>query len=328
MAKYLKIFLLLTVCGFALGSLFLFWNKKEFENETPISIQGSITKKEISEADTDKDGLYDWEEELWNTDPKNADTDGDGVSDDEEVKNGRNPLVSGPDDILSQTSENGDAGSRDDFGNGEGETTLTPTEKLGRELFARYLTLKQNGMSLDEGNTEAFIDEIIKKAAPDISYRVYTAKDARTAKAQDDETIKKYGGDLGQVFINNRSRYENELIIFSRFSDSGNRKELEKLLPIISSYRSILKSELEIVVPRSALEKHLSFVNAISFVLKSLENMSAAENDPFTVLVTLERHIEAAEALKNSIDSLQAYFEEKKISYEEGEAGYAFTHGI
>ncbi len=37
-------------------------------------------------TDTDQDGLKDWEEVLWKTDPNNPDTDGDGITDYEEAK--------------------------------------------------------------------------------------------------------------------------------------------------------------------------------------------------------------------------------------------------
>lgn len=48
--------------------------------------------------DTDGDGLKDWEEELYKTDPLNPDTDGDGYIDGEEINSGHNPLVKAPND--------------------------------------------------------------------------------------------------------------------------------------------------------------------------------------------------------------------------------------
>ena len=64
-------------------------------------------KKEVAKAgvktpnpllqDSDNDGLQNWEEELYKTDPINPDSDGDGASDGEEIKVGRNPALAGPD---------------------------------------------------------------------------------------------------------------------------------------------------------------------------------------------------------------------------------------
>ena len=59
------------------------------------------TKYEENLKDSDNDGLKDWEEELYKTDPHNPDTDGDGYLDGEEVNSGHNPLVKAPGDKLS-----------------------------------------------------------------------------------------------------------------------------------------------------------------------------------------------------------------------------------
>jgi len=50
--------------------------------------------------DNDNDGLRNWEEELYHSDPNNPDTDGDGYLDGEEVDSGHNPLVRAPGDKL------------------------------------------------------------------------------------------------------------------------------------------------------------------------------------------------------------------------------------
>jgi len=53
---------------------------------------------ESQNMDSDNDGLKDWEEELYKTDPFSPDTDGDGYLDGEEINSGHNPLVKAPGD--------------------------------------------------------------------------------------------------------------------------------------------------------------------------------------------------------------------------------------
>jgi len=53
-----------------------------------------------SGKDSDNDGLKDWEEELYKTNPNNPDTDGDNYLDGEEVNSGHNPLVKAPGDEI------------------------------------------------------------------------------------------------------------------------------------------------------------------------------------------------------------------------------------
>ena len=90
---YIIILVIIVIAG---GLILLLNSKKEKEVKSPIS--------ELSEEnykDSDNDGLRDWEEELYRTNPFNPDTDGDGYSDGQEVDLGRNPLVKAPGDELT-----------------------------------------------------------------------------------------------------------------------------------------------------------------------------------------------------------------------------------
>lgn len=69
--------------------------KQEVNPENDRSIAVNQTE-DLYARDSDNDGLKDWEEVLWNTDPNIADTNGNGVSDGEEVRLGRNPITSLP----------------------------------------------------------------------------------------------------------------------------------------------------------------------------------------------------------------------------------------
>jgi hypothetical protein len=53
---------------------------------------------ESQNKDTDNDGLKDWQEDLFGTDPTNPDTDKDGFLDGEEISSNHNPLVKSPGD--------------------------------------------------------------------------------------------------------------------------------------------------------------------------------------------------------------------------------------
>jgi len=88
------------VASFLAISLILFigaYSKKGAFSK--INILGvKETTIESQEKDSDNDGLKDWEEDIYGTDPLNSDTDNDGFLDGEEVSSGHNPLVKAPGD--------------------------------------------------------------------------------------------------------------------------------------------------------------------------------------------------------------------------------------
>ena len=55
------------------------WTNKEMAGSGLVS--GDEILGDVLSKDTDKDGIWDWEEGLWGTDPTKKDTDSDGESD-------------------------------------------------------------------------------------------------------------------------------------------------------------------------------------------------------------------------------------------------------
>ena len=73
------------------------------KEKSPLAVVTDQTNQ--LDKDSDADGLKDWEELLWKTDPNKADTDSDGTNDNEEITLNRNPLKAGPDDKISEKED-------------------------------------------------------------------------------------------------------------------------------------------------------------------------------------------------------------------------------
>lgn len=97
--KKLPIATILIAIIFAIG-LILFVGA--YAKRSALSQFTSLGGREITiedqNKDSDNDGLKDWEEKFYGTDPINPDTDNDGYLDGEEINSGHNPLVKGPND--------------------------------------------------------------------------------------------------------------------------------------------------------------------------------------------------------------------------------------
>ncbi len=64
-------------------------------------ISGCQPNPEDKNKDSDNDGLMDWQETTWQTNPCQPDSDGDGYLDGEEVASGYNPTIPAPNDELT-----------------------------------------------------------------------------------------------------------------------------------------------------------------------------------------------------------------------------------
>jgi len=93
--KFITIVFLLALSAGALFYLGKFVKLKPDLNASLKNIvnQGFVSElaKRTENLDSDNDGLKDWEEALWKSDPKKSDTDGDGLSDKDEVAGGYDP---------------------------------------------------------------------------------------------------------------------------------------------------------------------------------------------------------------------------------------------
>jgi hypothetical protein len=90
----------ITLLASTLWLIFGGMKQKEVPNRSREAATNGGGRSAQDTFDADDDGLLDWEETLWQTNPQNADTDGDGVGDGEEVAARRNPLQAGPHDEL------------------------------------------------------------------------------------------------------------------------------------------------------------------------------------------------------------------------------------
>ncbi|OHA19031.1 MAG: hypothetical protein A3C08_03590 [Candidatus Taylorbacteria bacterium RIFCSPHIGHO2_02_FULL_47_18] len=278
-------------------------------------------------ADSDKDGLKDWEEELWRTDPLNPDTDVDGMGDAEEIKSGRNPLIAGADALL-------DSATIAVKVNPQAKKDIPDTERFARELFATYLSSRQEGLPLSQNEIAKIIDTV-SASVPEEAPQLFTEKDVEIFNEENESALRAYGNTLGAVLKKPWPSRENELAVFERAIQDPNqetaRLDLANLTPISLAYNNLGKAAMKISVPQSALAVHLRFANTAMEIGGSIRGMSVALDDPIKTVSAIARYLDAAPRLGESLTALRNFLETRGISYNENENGYALwraTSGI
>ncbi len=296
------------------------------------SAQTSITREEtpligiestLQNTDSDNDGLKDWEETIWGTDPQNPDTDKDGTKDGAEVNSDRDPRVKGPNDKRQGNS------SRDISETAIGDVkNLNTTQKLGRSIFIKYLSLKKNGADLTDEDQKVILNSAINEITLTIQYKTYTAKNLIVGPISDVSAARAYADAMAiAVKKNSPKQVYNELALLGDIAENGDDdgSKTRHLKEIVASYKAIIKAYLAIPVPQDALEKHLAFINAMSAVTTNIEGFSVAGQDIVVSLAHITPYSVHVDQMTAAFNSLVGYFAQKGVVFNEQSPGHIFT---
>ncbi len=243
---------------------------------TNTSASSSLT----SNVDSDKDGLPDWLENLYGTDPKKADTDGDGTSDFDEIKANRDPLKANtapvgqePNDKIDPQIIANNQKISDEYQN------LNSTQKMARDLMSNIIASQPVNGQMDQ----ATIDALVDKSISDLPQKQFSG----ITKESDLNLISTDKKTLANNLLTYAKNYYVQTELFRKMmgqdlqivndSISVNKApNKEKLLIIIGKYQDIINSLIKMPLPATSDSSgaicHLSIIN-------SLEKLISIDND-------------------------------------------------
>lgn len=323
----LKTFLIFFAALIIVIAIFLTSNRQNIiqnpTNQGALVASSELSKK-INDVDTDSDGLKDWEETLWGTDPKKTDTDGDGTSDGDEAKAGRDPNKKGNDKInVEEVVKTAMATTSKSF------SELNATERFSRDFFAKYLILKQSGQEIDAATQEILVNNLIQGQDADLNPTEYTASHVTVAPSESTTSLRAYGNKMGEIVRSTSIRSkENELEILKRYLEMSDFRVLSELDPFIAAYKNVIARSLAVTVPRSAILLHLDYINNLSRILRTVEAMKTIESDPLSTSGALVQHEIHIQNFLELMEDYTLYFVQKNVIFQQSEDGYLFTHSI
>lgn len=318
------------------GGIFIFLKNGTVKTENDKSSGKTLTQKtEIEKTkteeinrDSDNDGLKDWEEVLWKTNPQNPDTDNDGTKDGQEIKENRNPLAKGPDDQLSKVPGT----------NGENsilspESPLTLTEVMGRQFLSEYLSLKdEKGGEISEADKNALLESFMGgfgqlAASENLENKGgrYTESDVKLANDSSENSIREYGNGLALIL----KKYfdpipEDEVTVLKRAVALQSEKELKKLKPLADAYRDSAKEALSLKAPPNYADFHLAIVNEFDNIAKELDTLGKTFEDPAGAMLAMKQYQEKALVTYFILVNINAYFSTHNVVFNPGEPGEYF----
>lgn len=250
--------------------------------------------------DSDHDGLKDWEEILYHTDPRNSDTDGDGTLDGEEVKLGRDPTKPNtsknpgkPNDLLATstplTNAKGDAGG----------PNVNLTADFARSFLRQPLAQLMSGeqADIDTKAVERYADQLKWRSVLTGAQRFTTAA-IKINPAIDDKTILQYTTSVQNIFKVLGSRGHNELEVIAEALTNQDYAAITEISSYPDAYQKAINNLVVLDVPKSFIDFHLSILNHLSKFKLSTELLQTIETDPILAILVINERLRLDEEFR------------------------------
>ncbi len=233
----------------------------------------SLTPQEIIEGDRDGDGVRDWEESLWGTNPDAKDTDEDGVGDLEEIEARRKEIASKQGIQLDENSEN-----------------LNETDIFSRDIFASIISLKEKGM-LTQDAVKQLAEAAGKSFTGKVEIEDKTTSDSLKSLSDTPENRKAYIKQIDVLLAEYWKKGINqEFQVFGTYSDTENPATLSELSQIATIYEDLSNALIKIPVPTSLKVSHRDLVNITYKMSVALKNVSQAETNEIMSAVGITQY--------------------------------------
>lgn len=312
------------------GGWWLFTARKE----ASVAKEHTIEKTDaglsrVLAADSDGDGLKDWEEALWKTNPHDPDTDKDGAADNDEILAKRDPRKPGPNDEMNPriVDEINAAPSGD-------EENITA--RLARNFTTTYFSQKITSASAGDGLIEK--DGLKSQVFSDIARTItqedvidnkpkFSAEDFQISASPSENDARTYINTLGNIFKSASFPEKSDIEAISEaiVKQDQDIQGIKDLQLYQDGYEKLAQDMKTAPIPQSFLETHVAMANnfwRLGLYLKEFINI---ETDPIKGMIALNGY---AKEGAQSIEFLKKIVEEIKIkgfSFSEEEGGSEFN---
>ena len=316
--KNLLISALIAVLILAIG---LFVNKKRnvevalAPQNLPSQVAFAAASTTITDRDSDVDGLPDWEEHLYGSDPLKFDTDGDGDPDGQEVRAGRSPAKANtakkdapPNDLLTLIQDPHFA------------TSATDILGIKKEFFAKFLA--QQATEIRQTTYKGLLRSFDVRTIA-VNNQIV---DLNITSDNSPLALHEYGNAFGvliQKYTKRSHRTEQEILKDAlRSSSTPILKELQ--LPAID-YKNFSADLKNLKTPSSAANFHLEIVNGYERMYKGLILMQQLFLNPINGAGGYEAYTKGKADVTEGYAYIVIVLNKQHVKFDLDEPGAPFT---
>ena len=248
--------------------------------------------------DGDRDGLPDWQESLYGTDPAIADTDGDGISDGEAVRQG---LLT-PNALASQLPT--DPIGEEDIP-GPDATPGSFTDKFARTFLQKYLEAS-DGKAMSPETQQELLNSILadytRTAAQSlgspytlVSVRTSAGKDVNSYASEVENAVSgniPEAGEMDMITLTQRVIQEDDAAAATRIGELG------------SQYVAAASALLNVSVSPALAESHLNLIRGFHQAGRAAIAVSNYQKDPLLTMGALSIFLPARDEIMQGMDGI------------------------
>lgn len=272
---------------------------------------------EAVNKDSDGDGLKDWEEVLWKTDPLNPDTNGDGMGDKEETLLKANNTIR-PANNNDNNDENLTQRIAEDFGTAYLTRKFTTNSSPDQNLQGNMAGLEALAFS----DIQKTLTQTAETKLPD----KYSASDIKILTEASQSATRTYINTIGRIITNAPNEPEkSEMEILEEVITKEDLKPLAGIGFHSENYRYFAEKIKDVPVPKVFKDAHLALINIFWRLYIITGNMAILDQDPIKSIASISQY---DKEIQNSLEPLGIIIDAIKngnIEFSEGEGGIIFS---
>lgn len=262
------------------------------------------------DADPDNDGLKNWQEDIYHTDPRNPDSDGDGYLDGEEVASGYDPTIKAPNDALAGTDKNAPRQAPKNL-------TAYLAQILSQKISAGEIDPSSlNKVDAQNDPTIPYNKEVMNDALAQIGQR---AKEYFALPPMASNTITSsssvstasaiaYLSQINIIFKTHideiKKLHTGEIEMLKKTIDS---KDTSAVSVYASEYQGVIAEMKGIDAPLYMIAWHNDMLTTLSVLVKIFEAVKDFQNDPAMAAAAIESYMPVVERLQALSEKMLSY---------------------
>lgn len=274
--------------------------------------------KAYAAKDTDADGLPDWQESLYGTDPENPHSVDPVLTDGEAVDQGKiepkfKSAAPAPDKVTAADIP------------GDAPAAGSLTDQFAKKFFQNFMLSQHVGANPSSEDVQKFVESSIADLEGNgAKADVYTKADV-TVSGSGPAALSAYAVTMATGFgTKSEIGQKDELAYLNDAVINNDPKALAKIASIASAYKSIAEGMKKVSVPQEAAATHLELMNTAMSLSETIEDMAAFKEDPLRTFLGIEQYLPTGVRLIRALAAMDQIFHQAGISIKQGESGYAF----